>query len=842
MSFQRTNSPFTGAFFLSPTSPLAAGNGSLQLANGQIGLFRVADRTTNGMRAYSSLAGASAKEEFKIAVGTGRRSDAGNITNRNMETIPFTKDEILDVTYSAAQAPVLASVTLGYNGVAGTGISLQEKQASQISLTLKGDALSYMGFRDGEATMQFTIFAGNPEDCDNCATPCSTVSCKDITTDLVERIREHELRAGSDAGTGASIKVGDLVEVIGNYSCVIFPTPSSTATYYTLTLNDTGTQEALGVVQAQYPDLDVVRIEREGITSVYQIIDTVGTVPADFDPVTPNELLFDCDCPTGYTASVIGGYVYEITSDDGGTDNSSTLLDAAIGVSDQTGAVFTFENLGAADASRSVGTYTGVASTASGAGTGATFTVVVGAGGAVTSLTVVAEGSGYVVGETITIVDALLGGGGAVDFTFDVASLATQATSVTRFSGNGSIGRYVVVFPTQLSQTQIDNFVASDGSATIDFLRVADEICIPDSQPADVAWVSGDTCNLYTKDYYIDLKDTVCGDSRLTELQEAFPDLTITEDTSVEHENCRRRFTTTVTSNVVCEDCETPEPIFEAPEDFSGERWYEVPAADGALTSFTVAEASGFGVSASVTNNITTGITTSGSGSGATFQVIINAAGDGIETITYTSAGSGYAVGDTITIAGDQFSGGATPADDVTLTVTGISGVFPDDCECGITFKAKEGYLCPPDMLEDLGTFTPKGLRIQVSGGEAPHYLLEGYKFVTTPFHVSYDERPFDGTGWGSMLKRVEKASHEYFLGASPIRNYSEGYMMGFETKLENCSQYDAITVKIKRKNYAGRPSNIYNEEIRYTFYFDAGDKCTYADFFNTLGGEIVCP
>ena len=92
---------------------------------------------------------------------------------------------------------------------------MKENEATTVSLKLFGEQLSYLGFRDGVANMEFSVFSGAPDACDNCLNPCANTSCQSIVEDLVENIREYELRAGSDAGTGASIKVGDLVEVIG---------------------------------------------------------------------------------------------------------------------------------------------------------------------------------------------------------------------------------------------------------------------------------------------------------------------------------------------------------------------------------------------------------------------------------------------------------------------------------------------------------------------------------------------------------------------------------------------------------------------------------------------------
>ena len=88
------------------------------------------------------------------------------------------------------------------------------------------------------------------------------------------------------------------------------------------------------------------------------------------------------------------------------------------------GQLLTVDTVGAADASRTAGTYTIGASdyTAAGAGTGATFSIVVDGSGDAT-ITVATGGSGYAVDDTITVADAQLGGGGGAALTFDVATI-----------------------------------------------------------------------------------------------------------------------------------------------------------------------------------------------------------------------------------------------------------------------------------------------------------------------------------------------------------------------------------------------------------------------------------
>ena len=76
------------------------------------------------------------------------------------------------------------------------------------------------------------------------------------------------------------------------------------------------------------------------------------------------------------------------------------------------------------------------------------------------------------------------------------------------------------------------------------------------------------------------------------------------------------------------------------------------------------------GTAGSATHTGKVQASTSGSGTGAEFTVVAGATS--YTSVTATTAGSGYAVGDAITIAGNTL-GGATPLNDVTFTVTAIT-------------------------------------------------------------------------------------------------------------------------------------------------------------------------
>ena len=102
--------------------------------------------------------------------------------------------------------------------------------------------------------------------------------------------------------------------------------------------------------------------------------------------------------------------------------------------------------------------------------------------------------------------------------------------------------------------------------------------------------------------------------------------------------------------------------------------------------------------------------TTSASGSGATFTVTTT--NTGAATVTMTHGGTGFAVGETITIAGSALTTADAPASDLVLTVTtavgdtatGTSVTFAEVKTDENAFKSTETY-----VIQSLGTVNTSG-------------------------------------------------------------------------------------------------------------------------------------
>ena len=127
------------------------------------------------------------------------------------------------------------------------------------------------------------------------------------------------------------------------------------------------------------------------------------------------------------------------------------------------------DTFGAADASRTAGTYTGVTGTSSrSSATVGTFKVIVDAStGNVSHVSCLTGGSGHVVNDVITIADSSLGGGGAADFTCEVST-------VTPETGSGNIAVDTNDYTTGSSGLVIGNDTSNNYFAgNIDHVRIS---------------------------------------------------------------------------------------------------------------------------------------------------------------------------------------------------------------------------------------------------------------------------------------------------------------------------------------------------------------------------------
>lgn len=164
---------------------------------------------------------------------------------------------------------------------------------------------------------------------------------------------------------------------------------------------------------------------------------------------------------------------------------------------------------------------------------------------------------------------------------------AIEGTVVRADATNNGVSYYTVLTESKLTTEQEDEFLQGlselifDAESTIEFLGEASAIC-DNSTETTVEWSECGTCNVSESQFTITLPDTECGEDRLTELQAAYPELTIAVNTNGDSEvkgGCQTQYITTVKTNLVCEECD---PIFkdyykaDAPKSYDTRDWSPV--------------------------------------------------------------------------------------------------------------------------------------------------------------------------------------------------------------------------------------------------------------------------
>jgi hypothetical protein len=405
------------------------------------------------------------------------------------------------------------------------------------------------------------------------------------------------------------------------------------------------------------------------------------------------------------------------------------------------------------------------------------------------------------------------------------AALEAKAyiTSATKVGQEHNLDKYALICPAELTVSNLSNLTTSFPTIEVDAeFTIVDSVCTKDDN-AEFAWVEDKTCNVSEDLYYIELDDNDCGESRLADLQTAFPDRDIFILGEV----------TTVTTPV-----------------------------SGTFTDGTYTAVSG---------------TTNGRGTGATFNVVIT--GGNSAAITVVSKGDNYEAGDTITISDEDL--GDEGEDDLVITIATITNTVKGTCrqryyttvitnavcdEChpdmyvseapqpfeyelwnkvanpvltggayGIMFRSKKNQLCPPKELADtIGAFN-NIVEIEVSGGALEGTMI-GYNYNEAgEFKKTRRSRAFDGTGWGKNYWYDELCSYEYFLGDSISNNTEERWFKNALSKLEPCMQYDAVTLGVKREFFAQGFNAKTEENFRVNFIIPKGSKDLYTDFFNSV-------
>jgi len=583
------HNPFDRDFFLIGGAVKLTG-GSLNLAKGQLALIDTKKSTVDGVAVLTTTAGKKkSAKDLELRLGVSKKRPDRSHTDKAQSTVQFSLDDIVDLRVSTPKhtEQTVDEVIIGYNGIdPSTAFDFKSGDSYfRMTMELSGDAIAYRGadsplMGGREATELVSINVEIPscdplDNCGNCDDCTNEIDCKAITIEAIERLKNKQLAGG--------VTVDKFVDITPVFSCDSDAVLTEIAyDFYILEVCDTGTDSALALVAQQY-DTQVIRVERIGATSTYQVLlPNASGAPTDYAQSLAS-IIKGCDtCPAGYTATD-EGVLYAVTIEDNGVDKTAVvqaLPGAVAGTAekaDGTSAGIGFYTVILNDAltSAEIATFlTTDASTASATLDNLGNVEAICENGTITNIAWVVGDTCNVVEQdyTLTLPDTECGATrlGELQAAYqETVALAPGGTNTVDLTLTGATGSaditiegnvYNITFVTDLGTTATNFVVAEESNIETGSDYTISEAAgvLTITGPVD-GWVLPTIVNTAT-----DLAGTL---GAVTEIGGSVA--------------CQTRYNITVVSDIVCDECDD---IFkdyyktEAPEAYDGEEWVLVDA------------------------------------------------------------------------------------------------------------------------------------------------------------------------------------------------------------------------------------------------------------------------
>lgn len=468
-------------------------------------------------------------------------------------------------------------VAIGYDGIdASKSLSaILDAKPLYINLRLSGEPIKrffHRNFIDHRFVVDKGLCLG---DCD-IYDACGKVPCDLIADAIIKQVSTQDLFVPGKNGTMYRAPIRQFVKASKLKKCTTAKTPLvlTEKRKYTISICDDG-QSTLGKIAAKYPDLKIVKESR---------VDSVTTYATWLD----------------YTPTV--NEVSSITVTNGVTTTEGVITVTVNGVAYTTGTIA----VGATQDVVALAIKNAIGSTATVLGAVVTVTGI----GAVVNASTTSNPTGLAV-TSATVINGVTGTTAPEDFVLSTHvqpicdSCPTCTGDYTEVSGlkivqvRVSRGASAPVIPGAITTTLISSTLSGGDVYLVKVaLATADEVitasfteamdahiigteskqCV--GEDVSFSWTSCENCFATTAKYMITLPDADCktGQSRLAELQEAYPNLVIADRSEG---SCMHSYETTVTSNClpqeVC-DREMAEFKFKAPAGYEGYLWSEYKA------------------------------------------------------------------------------------------------------------------------------------------------------------------------------------------------------------------------------------------------------------------------
>lgn len=288
--------------------------GGRDLAKGELAI--VIDKSTaNGAKVVSDFAGISKRDRIEIRVGRGQQPDNLRIPTVAFQgTGFFPLESIIDIKAYAPTNVELRTdrLELGFNGLTNSqGLIIPEGKSAVMDIVIYGHPLAmYFGQKEHIVTKRVFREAGQ--------------TMQEVIRRLVVDLRQESVPTTMHGFASTTDKLSNYL----NFKVTDSSNKDlSGAAYktFTVSIQDSGESNDLADIQAQYPGLKVVRINRKGEVSTYSVLQAASATLADAVVKRVDVTGKGCkNCQAGYSL-IAGGIVYNVQVEDNGIDLTATV-------------------------------------------------------------------------------------------------------------------------------------------------------------------------------------------------------------------------------------------------------------------------------------------------------------------------------------------------------------------------------------------------------------------------------------------------------------------------------------------------------------------------------------
>lgn len=428
--------------------------------------------------------------------------------------------------------------------------------------------------------------------------------------------------------------------------------------------------------------------------------------------------------------------------------------------------------------------------------------------------------------------------------TIDGAGYTFYELEVVDEGDSNALGMVQAQFGIGVKRTKRDGLVSTYTllQPTIAGGGVPSDFVVADAD--DISWTAGEECQATVKEFTIQLADNENPGDRLSELQAAYPDLTIAIQGTASRDLTLSGTSGTANINIAGVNYLSTfnTSLTTTASDFVTAHAASILSDSGVVVTANAGVLTFEGENIVLDNISIAGATGDLGGTLGTSTAVSTEEG-ACQTVYITEIASDVVCEDCDPVLRNNFEF-EHPADFGFYSWVAAPTVFSANALMGIKIEGKETVQLPGEYLRDGVPFIDTSVRVSVAGGFRSSSYMSFTEGSGDRFAVKVLQRAEDLENLGGNLWELEDRSFTYFQGYDRHRN-ADGHqneyikaLLGEESVLKGNAQYITYVLTVQPKSHSQGFASQLEETFNYTIFVEVGKQAGVEALLNALATE----